>query len=70
MGTLSIWHWLVVLAVVMILFGRGRISALMSDVGKGIGSLRRELGRTDEQLVQIDGRAPHAPGRVEKSGPP
>ncbi|MBZ9843356.1 twin-arginine translocase TatA/TatE family subunit [Mesorhizobium sp. CA5] len=43
MGTLSIWHWLIVVLVAMIFFGRGRISALMGDVGKGIRSLRQEL---------------------------
>lgn len=48
MGTLSIWHWLIVVLVAMIFFGRGRISALMGDVGKGIRSLRRELRGIDD----------------------
>jgi sec-independent protein translocase protein TatA len=29
MGSLSIWHWIVVIAVVLLLFGRGKISELM-----------------------------------------
>ncbi len=43
MGSLSAWHWLIVLAIVMLLFGRGRISALLGDIGKGIGGFRREV---------------------------
>ena len=43
MGMLSIWHWVIVLLLVVLLFGRGRISALLEDMGQGIGSFRREL---------------------------
>jgi len=35
MGSLSIWHWIVVIAVVLLLFGRGKISDLMGDVAQG-----------------------------------
>ncbi|ESX86269.1 twin-arginine translocase TatA/TatE family subunit [Mesorhizobium sp. LNJC403B00] len=48
MGTLSVWHWLIVILVAMLFFGRGRISALMGDVGKGIKTLRHELREIDE----------------------
>lgn len=43
MGSLSIWHWVIVLVLIVLLFGRGRISALMADMGGGIGAFRREL---------------------------
>ncbi|MBZ9696476.1 MULTISPECIES: twin-arginine translocase TatA/TatE family subunit [unclassified Mesorhizobium] len=43
MGSLSAWHWLIVFAVIILLFGRGRISALLADIGKGIGGFRREV---------------------------
>ena len=36
MGGLSIWHWIVVIAVLLLLFGRGKISELMGDVAQGI----------------------------------
>ena len=43
-GTFSIWHWLIVLAVVVVLFGgRGRLSGIMRDVGVGITQFRRGL---------------------------
>ncbi|PDS27755.1 twin-arginine translocase TatA/TatE family subunit [Rhizobium vallis] len=43
MGSLSAWHWLVVLAIIMLLFGRRSISTFLGDVGKGIGGFRREV---------------------------
>jgi sec-independent protein translocase protein TatA len=44
MGSFSIWHWLIVLVVVLILFGgRGKISQLMGDFGKGLKSFRRSM---------------------------
>jgi sec-independent protein translocase protein TatA len=41
---LSIWHILIVLAVVAVIFGRGRISGLMGDIGRGINAFRTEIG--------------------------
>lgn len=44
MGAFSIWHWLVVLAVVLLMFGgRGKISALMGDIGKGLTSFKKGM---------------------------
>lgn len=52
MGTFSIWHWLIVLAVVLVLFGGGgKISKLMGDFGKGLKSFKRNIkdeGETEE----------------------
>ena len=47
MGGFSIWHWVIVLLVVLILFGRGRVSEIMGDFGKGIKSFKQ--GMTDEE---------------------
>jgi sec-independent protein translocase protein TatA len=48
MGSLSIWHWMIVLAVGLLLFGgRGKISELMGDVAKGIKSFKK--GMTEEE---------------------
>jgi sec-independent protein translocase protein TatA len=46
MGSLSIWHWLLVIVVVMLLFGKGRISDVMGDFAKGIKSFKK--GMADE----------------------
>ena len=44
MGTFSIWHWLIVLVVVLVLFGgRGKISQLMGDFGKGLNAFKKNV---------------------------
>ncbi|WP_339826365.1 twin-arginine translocase TatA/TatE family subunit [uncultured Parasphingorhabdus sp.] len=43
----SVWQILIVAALVLILFGRGRISEMMGDVGKGIRSFKK--GITEEE---------------------
>jgi sec-independent protein translocase protein TatA len=53
MGSMSIWHWLVVGALILILFGgRGRISDLMGDVARGIKSFRKGLSDDEKPLDQ------------------
>jgi sec-independent protein translocase protein TatA len=48
MGSLSIWHWVVVLAVGLLLFGgRGKISELMGDFAKGIKSFKKGLSEDE-----------------------
>jgi sec-independent protein translocase protein TatA len=48
MGHLSIWHWLVVLVIVLLLFGRGKISDVMGDVAKGIKSFKRGMAEDED----------------------
>jgi sec-independent protein translocase protein TatA len=48
MGGLSLWHWLVVGVVVMLLFGKGRFSDMMGDVAKGIKSFKKGMTEEDE----------------------
>ncbi|MBI3515112.1 MAG: twin-arginine translocase TatA/TatE family subunit [Proteobacteria bacterium] len=52
MGSLSIWHLLIVLAVVMVLFGAGRIPRVMGDLAKGIKSFK--AGMKDEEVAADD----------------
>lgn len=47
MGGFSLWHWLIVLLVVLILFGRGRVSEIMGDFGKGIKSFKKGLNEEE-----------------------
>lgn len=49
MGSFSIWHWLIVLVVVLLLFGRGKIPELMGDVAKGIKSFKK--GMSDDEVA-------------------
>ena len=48
MGSLSIWHWILVILVVVLLFGRGKVSDLMGDVAKGIKSFKKGMAEDDE----------------------
>ena len=49
MGSLSIWHWIIVIAVVLLLFGRGKISELMGDVAQGIKAFKK--GMSDDEVA-------------------
>lgn len=48
MGSFSIWHWLIVLAIVLLMFGRGKIPELMGDVAKGIKSFKKGMAEDEE----------------------
>lgn len=47
MGGVSIWHWVIVGVVVMLLFGRGKVSELMGDVAKGIKAFKKGMSDDD-----------------------
>lgn len=47
MGSFSIWHWIIVLVVVLLLFGRGKIPELMGDLAKGINSFKKGMREDD-----------------------
>jgi sec-independent protein translocase protein TatA len=63
MGGFSLWHWLVVGIIILLLFGKGRFSDMMGDVAKGLKSFKKGLAE-DEQHGQarlegdrtVDGR--------------
>jgi sec-independent protein translocase protein TatA len=53
MGSFSLWHLLIVLAVVLVLFGgRGKISQIMGDFAKGINAFKK--GLKDEEKTKVD----------------
>jgi sec-independent protein translocase protein TatA len=54
MGSLSIWHWIVVIAVVLLLFGRGKISDLMGDVAQGIKAFKKGMQDDDKAPEKTD----------------
>lgn len=61
MGSFSLWHWIIVLVVVLLLFGRGRISDVMGDFGKGIKSFKAGLGESvDDKSTTAAPQAPAA----------
>jgi len=61
MGSLSIWHWLIVGAVVLLVFGgKGKISDIMGDVAKGIKSFKKGMAEEDQkpEVVERPGDPP------------
>jgi sec-independent protein translocase protein TatA len=65
MGGLSIWHWLVVGVIIMLLFGRGKISELMGDAAKGIKAFKK--GMADEEQPAANATTP--PKTIEQNPP-
>jgi sec-independent protein translocase protein TatA len=51
MGSFGIWHWIVVIGVVLLLFGRGKISDLMGDVAQGIKAFKKGM-QDDEKPAE------------------
>ena len=71
MGSLSVWHWLIVLAVVLLLFGgRGKISQLMGDFGKGLSAFKKGVGAQGEETPPAQAGQPGDAAAVGKPSTP
>jgi sec-independent protein translocase protein TatA len=57
MGSLSIWHWALVILVVVLLFGRGKVSDLMGDVAKGIKSFKKGMADDEPATASTDAKS-------------
>jgi sec-independent protein translocase protein TatA len=56
MGAFSIWHWVIVLIVVLILFGgKGKLSSIMGDFGKGLKNFKDQVksNKDNEDEVEV-----------------
>jgi sec-independent protein translocase protein TatA len=51
MGFTSAWHWVVVLLVILIVFGAGKLPRVMGDVAKGIKSFKAGMKDDDDTAV-------------------
>ena len=52
MGSLSLWHWVIIIAVALLLFGgKGKVSDLMGDVAKGIKSFKKGMAEGEDTEV-------------------
>ncbi len=52
MGSFSIWHWMVVLLVVLLLFGSGKVSNLMGDFAKGIKAFKKNMAEDGDASME------------------
>lgn len=57
MGSFSIWHWLIVLLVVVLLFGTKKLRNVGGDLGGAIKSFRKGLNDPDEEAAKLDAQA-------------
>jgi sec-independent protein translocase protein TatA len=62
MGSFSIWHWMIVLVIVLLVFGRGKIPELMGDMAKGIKSFKKGMADDDvaDDAKTVEHRADEA----------
>lgn len=58
MGSFSIWHWMVVLLVVLLLFGGGKVSSLMGDFAKGIKSFKKNMAEEGDASMEASADKP------------
>lgn len=54
MGSMSIWHWLVVLAVFLLFFGRGKITEVMGDLAGGIKAFKKGMSEDEEAAKKAE----------------
>ncbi len=62
MGSFSIWHWLILLLVVMLLFGGNKVSGLMGDFAKGIKSFKKNMA--DDHDASMEASADKPAGNI------
>lgn len=53
MGSMSIVHWMIVVVVVVLLFGKGKISGMMQDVAEGIKSFKKGMQDDDSSTPGV-----------------
>ena len=69
MGSFSIWHWMVVLLVVLLLFGGGKVSGLMGDFAKGIKAFKKNMAEPDDASMEASADKPSIPGPAGEAAP-
>ena len=75
MGGFSIWHWLVVGIIILLLFGKGRFSEMMGDVAKGLKSFKKGMSEDDQATPPpprqvVDGRTVEPPAPATRTVDP
>ena len=58
MGSMSLMHWLVVLAIILVLFGAGKLPRVMGDFAKGIKSFKKGMSEDDSTDVSHPAEPP------------
>jgi sec-independent protein translocase protein TatA len=58
-GAFSIWHWVILLLIVVMLFGTKRLSTLGSDLGNAVKGFRKAMSEDSEAAKPSDGTEPN-----------
>lgn len=66
MGSFSIWHWLIVLAVVVLIFGTKRLRNIGQDLGEAVKGFKKGISEEDQKRLRDEGRREDAQ-RTESS---
>ncbi len=69
MGFGSIWHWVIVLVIVLLLFGSGKISNIMGDVAKGIKSFKKGMKDDDDDATPPGGKTIEGQAAAKEKDP-
>jgi len=70
MGSMSIMHWMVVLAIVLVLFGAGKLPRVMGDFAKGIKAFKSGMKEEDEPVTPpVQVTAPNAAAAPNGTAP-
>jgi sec-independent protein translocase protein TatA len=69
MGSFSLFHWIIVAAIVLLLFGRGRIADVMGDFGKGISSFKKGMAEAEKEPEPKPVKQIQAPPAAIPEGP-
>lgn len=74
MGTFSLWHWLLVLVIILIVFGAGKLPRVMGDFAKGIKAFRsgmkEEAEKVEDQAKPADATPGAAPAASAQAAQP
>ena len=69
MGSMSIWHWIIVGAVLLLLFGgKGKVSDLMGDFAKGIKSFKKNMAEEPDASMEASAAADRPAGTIAAPG--
>jgi len=64
MGSFSIWHWLIVLLVVILVFGTKKLRNLGADLGSAVKGFREGMKSEEEKSVQTKAEIPPSTGQT------
>jgi len=64
MGSFSIWHWLIVLAIIVLVFGTKKLRNLGSDLGGAVKGFKDGMKTEENKSAQAQGEIPAAPGQA------